>query len=307
MTVARASMPRHHHTHANAVLAYVALTKPRIIELLLVTTVPSMVLAQQGVPSLALVLTTLVGGTLAAGSANALNCYFDRDIDARMRRTSKRPLAASNPAYVVTPGRALAFATLLALAATIVLALAVNWLSAALADAAIVFYIVVYTLGLKRRTASNIVIGGAAGCFPALVGWAAVTGGVGVPALLLAAVVFVWTPPHFWALAMRYREDYALAGVPMLPVVATPEVVVRKIVTYTVATIGVSLTLAAYAGPVYGACAVGLGVWLFGAAWRLRREVHDGSVVRPMALFHVSNNYLALLFVAVVAGTLLGG
>ncbi|HEY3531422.1 MAG TPA: heme o synthase [Nocardioides sp.] len=306
MTVVRAAPPRHRPAHAGAVRAYLALTKPRIIELLLVTTVPAMVLARRGVPSLPLVLLTLVGGTLAAGSANALNCYFDRDIDAKMRRTSRRPLAAADPAYVVSPPRALVFASLLGVAATLVLGLTVNWLAAALADAAIVFYIVVYTLGLKRRTASNIVIGGAAGCFPALVGWAAVTGRVGLPALLLAAVVFVWTPPHFWALAMRYREDYAAAGVPMLPVVATPEMVVRKILVYTAATIAVSLTLVWYAGPVYGVCAVGLGGWFWGAAWRLRRQVRAGGVARPMALFHVTNNYLALLFVAVVAGTLVG-
>jgi len=305
VTVLRAAAPHSEVARGRAVRAYIALTKPRIIELLLVTTVPAMVLAQRGVPSVWLVLTTLVGGTLAAGSANALNCYFDRDIDARMRRTSRRPLAASDPAYVITPERAFVFAILLAGAATVVLGLAVNWLAAVLADAAIVFYIVVYTLGLKRRTSSNIVIGGAAGCFPALVGWAAVTGRVGLPAVLLAAVVFVWTPPHFWALAMRYRDDYARAGVPMLPVVAGPDVVTRKILVYTWATVGISLTLSAYAGPVYAVCAVGLGVWLLTSARRLRVEVRSGRPPRPMSLFHVTNSYLALLFVAVVVGVLL--
>ena len=308
MTVLRQARPGGRATASRAggaVHAYVALTKPRIIELLLVTTVPAMVLAERGAPPLLLVLTTLVGGTLAAASANALNCYFDRDIDAKMRRTSRRPLAATDPAYVVSPQRALVFAVVLAWVATAVLGLAVNWLAAALADAAIVFYIAVYTLGLKRRTSSNIVIGGAAGCFPALVGWAAVTGRVGLPAFLLAAVVFVWTPPHFWALAMRYRDDYVRAGVPMLPVVAGPDVVTRKILVYAWATVAFSLTLSAYAGPVYGGCAVGLGGWLLLSARRLRVEVTSGRPPRPMKLFHVTNSYLALLFVAVVVGVLL--
>jgi protoheme IX farnesyltransferase len=292
-------------TRRAAVRAYLALTKPRIIELLLVTTVPAMVLAQRGVPPLPLVLTTLVGGTLAAGSANTLNCYFDRDIDARMHRTRRRPLAATNPAYVVSPQHSLVFAAVLALLATVLLGAGVNWLAAGLADAAIVFYIVVYTLGLKRRTPSNIVIGGAAGCFPALVGWAAVTGEVGLPALLLAGVVFVWTPPHFWALAMRYRDDYARAGVPMLPVVAGPDVVTRKILGYAWATVAISLMLVAWAGPVYALCATALGAWLLVSARRLRVEVRTGRLPRPMSLFHVTNSYLALLFVAVVVGVLL--
>ena len=294
------------------VRSYVALTKPRIIELLLVTTVPAMVLAQRGVPPLPLVVTTVGGGALAAGSANALNCYFDRDIDAKMRRTARRPLASrdagreGHPRPAVTPRGALAFAVVLGAVATGILGLMVNWPAAALADAAIAFYIVVYTLGLKRRTASNIVVGGAAGCFPVLVGWAAVTGRVGLPAVLLAAVVFFWTPPHFWALAMRYRDDYARAGVPMLPVVAGPDVVTRKILTYAWATVAVSLTLTAYAGVVYGICAAGLGGWFLLSARRLQVEVSTGRTPRPMTLFHASNNYLTLLFVAVVAGVLLG-
>ena len=305
MTVDRREVRQRPVERAAAVRSYVALTKPRIIELLLVTTIPSMVLAQRGVPPLLLVLTTLAGGTLAAASANAYNCYFDRDIDAKMRRTARRPLAATDPAYVVSPERALVLATVLALAATALLGLRVNWLAAALADGAIVFYIAVYTLGLKRRTASNIVIGGAAGSFPALVGWAAVTGRVGLPAVLLAVVVFVWTPPHFWALAMRYREDYARAGVPMLPVVAGPEVVTRKILVYTWATVAVSLALTAYAGPVYGVCAVALGGWFLVSARRLRSEVLSARLPHPMNLFHVTNSYLTLLFVAVVVGVLL--
>jgi protoheme IX farnesyltransferase len=305
MTVVRQARSGGVPIRGRAVRAYVALTKPRIIELLLVTTVPSMVLAEGGVPSLLLVLTTLVGGTLAAASANTLNCYFDRDIDAKMHRTRRRPLADPDPAYVVSPQRSLVFAVALAVVDTTVLGLGVNWLAALLADAAIVFYIVVYTLGLKRRTSSNIVIGGAAGSFPALVGWAAVTGRVGLPAVLLAAVVFVWTPPHFWALAMRYREDYARAGVPMLPVVAAPDVVTRKIVLYAWATVAISLSLTLYAGPAYCVCAIGLGGWLLSSAHRLRVEVTSGRTPRPMDLFHVTNSYLALLFVAVVVGVLL--
>ena len=207
-----------------------ALTKPRIIELLLVTTVPTMFLAQRGVPSARLLALTLLGGALAAASANTINCYIDRDIDAVMRRTSRRPLVAKGADAVIKPGEALASGILLGAASTLLFGLLVNWLAAALAVGAILFYVFVYTLGLKRRTASNIVIGGAAGCFPVLVGWAAVTGTVSLPAVVLFAVIFFWTPPHFWALAMKFRDDYAAASVPMLPVVASPATVTRKIV-----------------------------------------------------------------------------
>ena len=198
--------------------ALVALTKPRIIELLLVTTVPTMLLAQRGMPSIRLVLVTLIGGTLAAGSANTINCYIDRDIDAVMKRTSRRPLVV-NGHGTIKPWEALAWGILLGAGATLLLGLMANWLAASLADAAILFYIFVYTLLLKRRSPSNIVIGGAARCFPVLVGWAAVTGKVGVPAVVLFAVIFLWTPPLL-ALAMKFRKDYAAANVPMLPVVA---------------------------------------------------------------------------------------
>jgi len=208
-----------------------ALTKPRIIELLLVTTLPTMLLARRGLPSIALIAVTLVGGALAAGSANTINCYIDRDIDAVMRRTSRRPLVArAGGEAAIRPGEALIFGIVLGIASTLLLGLLANWLSAVLADAALLFYVFVYTLGLKRRTASNIVIGGAAGCFPVLVGWAAVTGKVAWPALVLFGVIFFWTSPHFWALAMKFKDDYAAASVPMLPVVAAPQVVARKIV-----------------------------------------------------------------------------
>jgi protoheme IX farnesyltransferase len=204
----------------------VALTKPRIIELLLVTTVPTMLLAQRGLPSVKLVLATLVGGTLAAGSANTINCYLDRDIDAVMKRTARRPLVAGGHG-TIRPGEALAWGIALGAGATALLGLMANWLAASLADAAILFYIFVYTLLLKRRSPANIVIGGAAGCFPVLVGWAAVKGTIAVPAIVLFAVIFLWTPPHFWALAMKFRNDYAAAGIPMLPVVAPAAEVTR--------------------------------------------------------------------------------
>ena len=199
-----------------------ALTKPRIIELLLVTTIPTMLLAQRGLPSVRLLVVTLVGGAFAAGSANTINCYIDRDIDAKMRRTSRRPLAKPTPLAVIKPAEALIFGIVLGAASTVLLGTLVNWLSAVLADAAILFYVFIYTIGLKRRTPSNIVIGGAAGCFPVLVGWSAVTGTVSLPAAVLFAVIFFWTPPHFWALAMKFKDDYTAASVPMLPVVAPP-------------------------------------------------------------------------------------
>jgi protoheme IX farnesyltransferase len=252
----------------------VALTKPRIIELLLVTTVPTMLLAQRGLPSLKLVVVTLIGGTLAAGSANTINCYIDRDIDGA--------------------------------AATALLGLMANWLAASLADAAILFYVFVYTLLLKRRSPSNIVIGGAAGCFPVLVGWAAVTGTVAIPAIVLFAVIFLWTPPHFWALAMRFRKDYAAAGVPMLPVVATPAAVTRRIVWYSYGMVAATLALVPYAGWIYGAAALGLGGWFLAEAHRLRAQVARGTERPvPMKLFHLSIAYLTLLFVAVAVTAIL--
>ena len=250
-----------------------ALTKPRIIELLLVTTIPTMLLAQRGLPSVRLLVFTLIGGAFAAGSANTFNCYLDRDIDAVMKRTSRRPLARKAPFAVVKPTEALVFGVVLGAAATLLLGLLVNWLAAALADGAILFYVFVYTLGLKRRTASNIVIGGAAGCFPVLVGWSAVTGTVTLPAVVLFAVIFFWTPPHFWALAMKFRDDYAAASVPMLPVVAPASVVARKILFYSYVMVAATLALAPYAGWLYTASAVALGAWFLTEAHRLRARV----------------------------------
>jgi heme o synthase len=287
--------------------ALVALTKPRIIELLLVTTVPTMLLAQRGVPSLRLVLVTLIGGTLAAGRANTINCYLDRDIDAVMKRTSRRPLVV-NGHGTIKPWEALAWGVVLGAGATLLLGLMANWLSAALADAAILFYVFVYTLLLKRRSPSNIVIGGAAGCFPVLVGWAAVTGTIAIPALVLFAVIFLWTPPHFWALAMKYKDDYARANIPMLPVVASPVQVTRKIVGYSYAMVAATLALAPYAGWLYTTAAVALGAVFLAEAHRLHAQVRlagPAAAPVPMRLFHFSIAYLTLLFAAVAICALL--
>ncbi len=250
-----------------------ALTKPRIIELLLVTTIPTMLLAQRGLPSIRILVVTLVGGAFAAGSASTINCYIDRDIDAVMRRTSRRPLTGHGKLAVIKPAEALAFGIVLGVVATVLLGTLVNWLSAGMADAAILFYVFVYTLGLKRRTPNNIVIGGAAGCMPVLIGWSAVTGTVGLPAVVLFAVIFFWTPPHTWALAMKFRDDYVAAGVPMLPAVATPAEVARKILLYSYLMVAVTLALAPYAGWLYTACAIGLGGWFLIEAHRLRARV----------------------------------
>jgi protoheme IX farnesyltransferase len=283
-----------------------ALTKPRIIELLLVTTLPTMLLARRGLPSIALIAVTLLGGALAAGSANTINCYIDRDIDAVMRRTSRRPLVARGGGdAAIKPAEALVFGIVLGVASTILLGLLANWLSAALADAALLFYVFVYTLGLKRRTASNIVIGGAAGCFPVLVGWAAVTDKVAWPAIVLFGVIFFWTPPHFWALAMKFKDDYAAASVPMLPVVATPQVVARKIVIYSWIMVATTLALVPYAGWIYACCAIGLGAWFLTEAHRMRGRIAGGVAAAPMRLFHLSIGYLTLLFLAVAVTAVL--
>jgi protoheme IX farnesyltransferase len=283
------------------VASYVALTTPRIIELLLVTTLPSMVLAAGGLPQWWVVVATMVGGTLAAGSANALNCYVDRDIDALMRRTTHRPLAQHD----VSPTGALVFGLVLGVFSVGMMGALTNWLAAALTAAAIVFYVVVYTMLLKRRTAQNIVWGGAAGCMPVLIGWSAVTGSLAWPAAVLFAVVFFWTPPHFWARAIRYREDYARANVPMLPVVASPVRVAREIVGYAWVTALVSLALWPLAtGWVYGALALLAGAAFVLSAHRLlARTRAGGNAKAAMQLFHLSNSYLAFLFVAVAVDT----
>jgi protoheme IX farnesyltransferase len=281
--------------------AYVALTKPRIIELLLVTTVPAMVLAAHGWPGWGLVVATLAGGTLAAGSANALNCWWDRDIDEVMARTSGRPLAR----HTVEPRNALVFGLVLGVVATVGLALTTNALAAALAVVAIVFYVCVYTMVLKRRTAQNIVWGGAAGCMPVFIGWAAVTGDLSWAAVVLFAVIFFWTPPHFWALAIKFKDDYARAAVPMLPVVATPETVARRVVAYSWAMVLTSgLLVLDGTGAVYGISALVLGAVFLREAHVLERRVRAGAEVNPMRLFHFSITYLALLFLAVAVDQL---
>jgi protoheme IX farnesyltransferase len=283
------------------VASFVALTKPRIIELLLVTTLPSMILAAGGLPKWWTLVATMVGGTLAAGSANALNCYVDRDIDAVMRRTTHRPLARHD----VSPRAALGFGLALGALAIGLMAAVTNWLAAGLTAAAIAFYVVVYTMLLKRRTAQNIVWGGAAGCMPVLIGWAAVTGSLAWPPVVLFAVVFFWTPPHFWALAIRYRDDYARANVPMLPVVASPLRVATEIVAYAWVTVLTSLLLWPVAtGWVYGALAASAGAAFLLAAHRLLARTRAGSNAKAaIQLFHLSNSYLAFVFVAVAVDT----
>ncbi|MGC4111831.1 MAG: heme o synthase [Nocardioides sp.] len=293
-------------TARDVVAAYVGLTKPRVIELLLLTTVPVMFFAAGGVPSVGLVLATVVGGTLSAGSASALNCVYDRDIDEQMRRTRRRAI----PRHIVTPGAATAFGLVLGLLATAILYVWVNPLSAVLSVVAECFYLFVYTMLLKRRTTQNIVWGGLAGCFPAMIGWTAVTGHVAWPPVVLFLVVFFWTPPHTWALALRYREDYAGVDVPMLPVVARAEVVGRQIVLYSWVMVATSLALwpVAHTGPLYPVVAAVLGaVFLVQAhrMWSRARGTEDLTVIRPMVLFHASNLYLSLLFVAVALEPLL--
>jgi len=280
--------------------AYVALTKPRIIELLLVTTVPTMIVAHGGMPSTWLVLATLVGGTLAAAGANATNMYVDRDIDSLMERTKRRPLVTG----AVTPRNALIFAVALEVVAAVWLWTVVNPLSAVLALSATLFYVFVYTLWLKRTSTQNIVIGGAAGAVPVLVGWAAVTGTLAVAPFVLFAIIFLWTPPHFWALAVRYRADYAAANVPMLPVVASFEATARRIIAYTLALWAVSLAFhpLGHMGLLYLAAAVVLGA-IF--TWKAVRLARSGTYEKAMDLFKYSISYISLLFGAMALDQLI--
>jgi protoheme IX farnesyltransferase len=292
-------------TRGDTVRAYIALTKPRIIELLLVTTVPAMVLATREVPGIQLghwawlTLWTLVGGTLAAGSANAINCYLDRDIDELMVRTRRRPL----PAHQVDPERAVVFGLVLGVVSFVVLAWFVNLLAAFLALLAIAFYVVIYTIVMKRTTPQNIVIGGAAGALPPVIGWAAVTGNIGIPALLLFALVFYWTPPHFWALSLRIRKDYAAAGVPMLPVVRGIPETTRQIGLYAILMVAISLVLWAVArmGWIYLIAAVVLGAIFLRQAYRLWRQgsSEEASTAGAIRLYKYSISYLTLLFAAI--------
>jgi len=287
---------------------YVALTKPRIIELLLVTTFPTMFLAQRGLPSLWLIAATLVGGTLSAAAANTLNCYLDRDIDSVMHRTENRPLVTG----AISPPSALVFGGVLSVASTLWLGLLVNWLSAALSLGAIVLYVGLYTMLLKRRTSQNIVWGGAAGCMPVLIGWSAVTDSLAWPALVLFLIIFFWTPPHYWPLSMRFKDEYAAAGVPMLPVVAQDVAVARQVVLYGWATVLTTLTLVPIAsmGWIYLVVAVLSGGLFLVEAHRLlgRAKAPENVTVaslKPMRLFHYSISYLTILFLAVALDPLL--
>ena len=303
---ARVPPARRRHTGwqqaRDTVHAYLGLTKTRIIEQLLVVTVPAMFLAARGIPPVGLIVATLIGGAMAAASAHALNCVIDADIDVKMKRTARRPLARGE----VPRRNALIFGLVLGVLSSAWLGLTTNWLAAALSVTAIAFYVLVYTLLLKRRTSQNIVWGGAAGCMPVVIGWAAVTGTVSWPALVMFGVIFFWTPPHFWALAMRYREDYAAAGVPMLPVVATPVQVSRRIVAYSWVMAAWTLLLLPVTSWVYAVVAVLGGVWFVWQAHRLHAAVAAGREVLPMRLFHLSNAYLCVLFASIAVDAALG-
>ena len=273
--------------------AYLALTKPRIIELLLVTTLPTMIVAERGLPSVGLMLATLIGGALAAGGANAINMWADRDIDRLMARTAGRPLVTGE----ISPRAGLTFAVALEAIAFVELWAFVNLLSAVLALSATFFYVFVYTLWLKRTSRQNIVIGGAAGAVPVLVGWAAVQNSIGLAPIVLFAIIFVWTPPHFWALAIKYRDEYRAAGVPMLPAVASLRTTARQILVYTTVLYALSLVFADVAdmGVLYGASALVLGALFLLFAVRLLQE---GTAARAMRLFSYSITYVTLLFAA---------
>ncbi|GAA4388282.1 heme o synthase [Ornithinibacter aureus] len=290
----------------STVANYVALTKPRIIELLLVTTVPVMFLAERGVPSVWLVVATLIGGTLSAGAANTFNSVYDRDIDALMHRTSNRPMVTG----AITTRNAVLFGAALTVISTLWFALVVNVLSALLSLAAIALYAVGYTILLKRRTSQNIVWGGIAGCMPTLIGWSAVTGTVGWPAVVLFLVIFFWTPPHYWPLSMAFRDDYSTAGVPMLPVERGPVAVGRQIVAYSWVMVATSLVLVPVApmGWIYVVTAVLSGALFIAEAHRLLRAARGGATgaaLKPMRLFHYSITYVTLVFLAVAVDPLL--
>nr|WP_319593312.1 heme o synthase [Georgenia subflava] len=279
--------------------AYVALTKPRIIELLLVTTIPTMILAADGWPGTWLLLATLVGGSFAAGSANAFNMYLDRDIDRVMNRTKQRPLVTGE----LRDTQALVFAAVLGAVSILWFGLLVNWASAGLTLAAILLYVVFYTILLKRRTSQNIVWGGAAGCMPVLIGWSAVTGTVGWAPLVLFLIIFFWTPPHYWPLSMKFKNDYARAGVPMLPVVADDVRVGRQILVYSAAMVAATLALVPVAGMgwLYTVAAVAAGAWFLWSCVQLyRRALHpERGKLAAMKVFHGSITYLTVVFVAV--------
>ena len=283
--------------------AYFELTKPRVIELLLVSTVPTMILAQRGIPDLWLMVATVVGGALSAGSANSFNCYIDADIDKIMGRTKGRPLVTGE----LTKTEAYIFAWTLGVLSVVWLALLVNPLAALLSLAAILFYVFVYTLLLKRRTPQNIVWGGAAGSMPVLIGWAAVTNDLAPAAWVLFLIIFLWTPPHYWPLSLRYKQDYTDAGVPMLPVVRNNKTVGIQIILYAWALVASSLLLIPVGsmGLIYAITAMIAGTWFIFESYRLYREANVGEITNPMRLFHGSISYLTLLFIAIAIDPLL--
>lgn len=284
--------------------AYVAMTKPRVIELLLVTALPTMFLAAGGLPPLGALLATLLGGFLSAGSANAFNMIIDRDIDRVMHRTKQRPLVTG----ALSVAEAHVFAWTLAVVSTLVLGVFANWLAAALSVAAIAFYVLIYTMLLKRRTEQNIVWGGIAGCFPVVIGWAGVTGSLDWPAWILFTLVFLWTPAHYWPLSMRYRDDYEAAHVPMLAVVRGRPMVGIQVVLYAWASLATTLLLIPVAGMglLYAAVAVIAGGWFVGEAHGLyARAIRGEQEIRAMRVFHASNTYLTLVFLAVGVDPLL--
>lgn len=290
--------PRRDRTRVGA---YVALMKPRVMELLLLTTAPTMILAQGGLPDIGRIVVTLIGGAASAGSAAVFNMYFDRDIDAQMQRTAGRPIVSGE----VSPRAALVFAWLLAGFSTAWFTLLVNPLAAALSAVAISWYVVVYTLVLKRRTPQNIVWGGLAGCFPVLIAWASVTGTLGWPAVVLFAVVFVWTPAHYWPLSERHRDDYRRVGVPMLGAVRSSTQVAASVLGYAAATVSCALVLVpvAHTGPVYLVTATTAGAWFVWHCVQYLRRARSGTGAEPIRVFIASNIYLALLFIAVAADT----
>ncbi len=290
------------HRIRTTLLGYVSLTKPRVIELLLVTTIPAMLLANRGTVDPLLILNTLFGGLLAAAGANTLNCVADADIDKMMKRTERRPLARAT----VPRGHALIFGLALSVGSFFWLWWTTNMLSAHLAGATIAFYVLVYTLLLKRRTSQNVVWGGAAGCMPVMIGWSAVTDTIAWPAVVMFLIIFFWTPPHTWALAMRYKEDYRAAGVPMLPAVATEQQVTKQILIYTWLTVIATLALAPAAGWIYASVAVLAGAWFLTMAHQLHAGVRRGDPVKPLRLFLQSNNYLAVLFLALAVDSAIG-
>lgn len=290
-------------TIGSTVKAYVSLTKPRVMELLLVSTVPVMFLAQGGMPDLWLVVATVIGGAMSAGSAASFNMYIDRDMDAQMHRTENRPLVTGE----ITPRAALIFSWVLAVASTVWLWLTTNWLTTALSVAAIFFYVVIYTMILKRRTEQNIIWGGIAGCFPVVIGWSAVTEDLAWPAIVLFALVFLWTPAHYWPLSMKYRDDYSGADVPMLGVTRNASQVGLQVILYAWATVACSLLLIPVAGMglVYTASALVFGGWFIYESHRLYDQAVRGSKPRPMRVFHASISYLTLIFLAVAIDPLL--